>query len=138
MRAVSKISEIINPKTKVVLFNAIEHHFIETIAFSQATLSGMTTQLIPQSKVLQIKKQKGIELLNRAKERLDKLPISVETRVIEDEKPEEYILRVVKEENFDLVVLGCKGKHSKLKRVVLGTVPTEILNKVSCDVLIVR
>lgn len=45
---------------------------------------------------------------------------------------------MVEEENFDLVVLGDQGQHSKLERIFLGTVAEGIVNNAQCDVLIVR
>jgi len=63
---------------------------------------------------------------------------TLETRLIEDENPEDYIERITEEESFDLVVLGCKGEHSKLKTIFLGSVATKALNNAACDVLVVR
>jgi nucleotide-binding universal stress UspA family protein len=63
---------------------------------------------------------------------------SVETRLIEDLSPSEYITKIVNEENFDLVVIGSKGHHSKIKEIFLGTVSSHVLKNASCDVLIVR
>jgi nucleotide-binding universal stress UspA family protein len=61
----------------------------------------------------------------------------IDTRVIFDKEPDDYIKEQVKEEEFDLVILGCKGEHSTIKRVI-GTVPEKVLNDVACDVLIAR
>jgi len=43
-----------------------------------------------------------------------------------------------KRDDFNLIALGCKGEHSKLRRILLGTVATNLLNEASCDVLFVR
>ena len=64
--------------------------------------------------------------------------LAVETRLIEDDAPEVYIRRIVEEENFDLVVLGSKGHHSKLKEILLGTVSKNVVRSAPCDVLIVK
>jgi nucleotide-binding universal stress UspA family protein len=56
---------------------------------------------------------------------------------VEDMKPEKYIIDKIKEEKFDLVVLGGKGQHSKIESL-LGTVSTHVVNNAHCDVLIVR
>ncbi len=63
---------------------------------------------------------------------------SVETRLIEDLSPDEYISKVVEKENFDLVVIGSKGHHSKIKELFLGTVSTQVTKNAPCDVVIVR
>ena len=68
----------------------------------------------------------------------DEAKMPVETHLIEDEDPEDYIERMVREEGFDLVVIGTKGIHSKLRQVILGTVATRVIKHVPCDVLIIR
>lgn len=62
---------------------------------------------------------------------------SVETRLINYREPSDYIKEAVKEELFDLVILGCQGEHLRVQQV-LGTVPEKVLNETPCDVLIVR
>ncbi len=44
----------------------------------------------------------------------------------------------MEEENFDLIVLGSKGEHSKLEQIFSGTIAQKVVNDVPCDVLIVR
>lgn len=84
------------------------------------------------------------EIVSVAKRALNKVEslfkdtnASIETRIIYDKEPDDYIKEQVKEEGFDLVILGCEGEHSTLKRVI-GTVPEKVLNQVPCDVLITR
>ena len=62
---------------------------------------------------------------------------AVETRVVSDKEPDDYIRDAVEKEGFDLVILGCTGEHSKIKRF-MGTVPAKVINDAPCDVLIVR
>ncbi len=62
----------------------------------------------------------------------------IETRLILDQKPEDYIIEIVEKEKINLVVLGYSGKHGILKRRLLGSIPTEVMNNVLCDVLIVK
>ena len=81
---------------------------------------------------------KAKKLMKKTKELFKGTIIPVETRVIEDEEPEDYIIRVAEEEGFDLVALGCRGEHSKLKRMIMGTIATKVLNEAPCDVLVVR
>ncbi len=83
-------------------------------------------------------RKRGTELLDNTKKLFETENASIETRLILDEAPEEYIKKVVKDEGFDLVVLGCKGDHSKLKRTLIGTIPEKVLNEVPCDLLIIR
>ncbi len=64
--------------------------------------------------------------------------LSIETRMILDQKPEDYIIDIVEKENVNLVVLGYSGTHGFIKRRLLGSIPTEVMNNVLCDVLIVK
>ena len=64
--------------------------------------------------------------------------LSIETRMILEQKPEDYIIDIVEKENFNLVVLGYSGTHGFIKRRLLGSIPTEVMNNVKCDVLIVK
>ncbi len=64
--------------------------------------------------------------------------LSIETRLILDQNPEDFIKNIVEKENFNLVVLGYSGKHGIIKRRLLGSIPTEVMNNVLCDVLIVK
>jgi len=68
----------------------------------------------------------------------EEVNLSIETRLILDQNPEDYIQNIVEKENFNLVVLGYSGKHGIIKRRLLGSIPTEVMNNVLCDVLIVK
>jgi len=86
----------------------------------------------------EVYQEAGKRLLNKTKEMFGANQKSVETRLIEEEPPEDYIRRVVEEENFDLVILGSRGQHSKVKKVFLGTVSSKVSKNTPCDVLIVK
>lgn len=86
----------------------------------------------------EVYQEAGKNLLNKTKNMFGSNQNSVKTRLIEDEPPADYIQRVVEEENFDLVILGSRGQHSKVKKVLLGTVSSKVSKNVSCDVLIVK
>ncbi|MFW9894500.1 MAG: universal stress protein [Candidatus Thorarchaeota archaeon] len=81
---------------------------------------------------------KGWNILNRKKEMFETANIPVKIRLIEDEDPDEYILRVIKEENFDLVVIGNRGIHSKLREILIGSVAENVIINSSCDVLVIK
>ena len=80
----------------------------------------------------------GRSLLKDIEELFRQNELYVETRLIFDISPEEYIKKQVEEENFNLVVLGYHGTHSVLGSVLLGSVPNKVINHVQCDVLIVK
>ena len=121
--------------SKIVIFHSIEHHMIPisipVFASSYSfPLSAYTTIRDEYIKV-------GNQMLEEAKKIFKNEKIPIETRLVEDVKPEEYIIDKIKEENFDLVVLGSKGQHSKIG-AILGTVSTHVVNNADCDVLVIR
>ncbi len=118
---------------KVVIFHSIKHHKIPMGLFPNESLP-----IEIYHNIEDLSKKAGEQLLNKTKEIFSKAGLSVKTRLIEDEEPEVYIRRIVEEENFDLVVLGSKGKHSKLKEIILGTVSKKVVKSAPCDVLLVR
>lgn len=137
-RAAKRVLELQEPGiTKVVAFHSVEHHMIPQVI----PLSYGSTYSIPATQLSEIREEyrkKGAEILKDTEELYKNADISIETRLIFDEPPEKYIERVVKEENFDLVALGCKGDHSKLEQVFMGSVAQKVLNNADCDVLTVR
>lgn len=64
--------------------------------------------------------------------------LSVETRLVVDQEPEDYIINIVDKESINLVVLGYSGKHGIIKRRILGSIPTQVMNNVLCNVLVVK
>lgn len=52
--------------------------------------------------------------------------------------PAEYARYFAEENDIDLIVVGCKGHHSRTRRALMGTVATKLLNEAPCQVLIVK
>ncbi|MFX1488268.1 MAG: universal stress protein [Promethearchaeota archaeon] len=120
-------------KSKIVIFHSINHHKLPRNLNPNREFP---VEVI--NNIEEISKDAGIELLKETEKFFDKSISSVETRLIEDLNPQQYISKIVKEENFDLVIIGSKGYHSKAKEIFLGTVSTQVSKNTSCDVLIVR
>ncbi|MFX1278741.1 MAG: universal stress protein [Promethearchaeota archaeon] len=80
----------------------------------------------------------GKKILNNVEKLFQDANLKIETRLIEDVHPEVFIKNAVERENFNLVVLGNKGKHKLLSGSVMGSIPTKVMDSVLCDVLIVR
>lgn len=141
-RAAKRVSELAKSNTKVILFHAVDLSLAEKIPPVAVTVPGTGAPVVPPTTTTEVKAAKiakGKQLLENAKEGYFKETLApVELRVIEDEGPKDYLDHIVDEEDIDLVALGCKGEHSKLKRVLLGTIATHALNKLDSDVLIVR
>lgn len=118
---------------KIVVFHSLKHNNYLSIVHSDKYLLSMDYRSNNE-----LRKELGKEILKQTKKIFDRANISVETRLIEDEGPEDYIKRRVEKEEFDLVVLGFNGHHSKSQKSFLGTRSIKILKHAPCDVLIIR
>ena len=74
------------------------------------------------------------EALKMAKEKRPSLKVS--TRLLKG-RPADEIVRVAKEEGFDIVVIGSRGL-SGAEEILLGSVSDRVADKATCPVLIVR
>jgi len=126
---------------KIIAFHSTEHRKLsEKIALNIPSSFG-TSYSIPITHYRKLQEEYevyGKKILKKIGTLFDKNNIDIETRLITDQKPEDYIEKTVEEENIDLVVLGSKGDHSKLEQIFSSTIAEKVLNDVPCDVLIVR
>lgn len=118
----------------VMAFHSVLHHLSEINPSYMGSGGGSVISLQIHEDYV----KRGRKVLKEAEELFKDEGIDLDTRLIYDIPPEDYIERIVKEEDIDLVVLGCEGKHSKLKRTIVGTVPDKVVNTAECDVLVVR
>ncbi len=138
-------------KAEIVVFHSIEHHMIPppTTQMNLMNLAAAGVQFSTPNRIInnydtsygEIRghfTKMGQGYLNYIKELFQSDNVPIQTKLVEDIKPEDYIIRKVKEEGYDLVILGCKGHHSKFRRALLGTVATQVLNNAECDVLVIR
>lgn len=83
---------------------------------SLETISKMITELEKEEGF-----QKGVKLIKKTK----------------DGSPADVILKTVKEDNIDLIVMGTSGKHG-LDRFLLGSVTEKVVRSAKCPVLAVH
>lgn len=123
----------------VVLFHSINHHYVPQEIPLPFSFLGKTQYKVPDYMALEEEfKKHGEKVLKETKKLFDDAGVPVETRLILDISPSDYVKKVVKAEGFKLVILGCKGHHWKLKTATIGTVAEKIMNEADCDVMIVR
>ena len=136
MKAVDKVIEIQKEvNSEVILFHSFLHHISELRpTFGMSAIPDTSLSYEIHNDIV----KEGTKLLDDIKKKFESNGLKVETRRIFDFGPEYYIEERVKEEDFDLVVLGCGGKHSKLRRTFVGTVPEYVINHVDVDVLIAK
>lgn len=142
-RAAARVIDLYEPGiTKITAFHSYKHHLVPRIIPIAVPNISPSTYTMPEVDYKEIEehyKLAGQKILGDIKELFLNAKIDIETRLIRDEEPEDYIERITKKENFDLVVLGCKGDHSKLKEIFMGSIAQEVLNSdVPADVLAVR
>lgn len=136
MKAVDRVLEIAKKEnSEVVVFHSVLHR-VTDIKFGMGTNLAIGSSL--SYEIHGDKAKAADDLLKKIKEKFSKEGRDVETRIIYDFGPQYYIEEHVKKEGFDLVALGCRGEHTKLKRTVLGTVPEYVINHADTDVLIVK
>ncbi|MEJ2280392.1 MAG: universal stress protein [Candidatus Bathyarchaeota archaeon] len=63
--------------------------------------------------------------------------IDVDARLVTFEDPAEYILELVKDEEYDLVVIGNRAEHQS-ERYSLGSITEKVARHSDCSVLIVK
>ena len=139
-RAAQKVLDLLQrgTVTKIVAFHSVEHPILANLAVPMTIgVPSRNLSTTPQ-KIREEYKMIGKKILKNTENLFKKAGKLIETRLIEEEDPEDYILRVIDEEGFDLVALGSKGDHSKLKEILIGSIAQKILNEASCDVLVVR
>ncbi len=80
------------------------------------------------------------ELVQNARNRLDELATSLNLesvqRWIEVGNTKAEILRIAEEQEIDLIVVGCKGRHGL--NILLNLTEDTVLHAAHCDVLAVR
>ncbi len=120
---------------KVVAFHSVLHNIAEmNMSFYPSSIGSPTAGYTLHQDFV----HSGQRAIKMAEELFKKENQEIETRLVYDVPPENYVKKAVKEEEFDLVILGSAGHHNALERMVLGTVPEHVLNEVPCDVLIVK
>ena len=134
-KAVKKVMEFHKVwDSQIVAFHSIEHHMvIPTFSIFDSNPFAINSYRMIRNDYEKL----GRHIMEETKQIFEEAGVPIKTRLIDNIKPEEYAIERVKEENFDLIVLGSRGHHSKLK-MVLGTVATHVVNNAECDVLIIR
>lgn len=129
--------------SQIVVFHSIMHKLDTSVSPSAAEANYMASESNAFSEEIYTTMKNelmsaGQAILDKTKEAFDAESIDIDVRLITNKTPERYISDAIENEGFDLVVLGCRGNHSRMKEMFLGTVPTRVLHDNLCDVLIVR
>lgn len=79
----------------------------------------------------------GKRILKAAARLFEGTGVEPSEKLLFDEKAEEGILRLLKEEDYDLVVIGSRGLDAR-GRKALGSTSMRVLEDASCPVLVVH
>ena len=132
-RAIEKVIKLQKEwNSEVVVFHSVLHHMIMPLAYS----TGYALQMYYN--VEEQEREEGRKIINQAKVKFYEADAPAKFDLITYESPEEYIEGIVEVEQFDLVVLGVKGAHSKLKQAITGSITKKVIKKAPCDVLVVK
>lgn len=125
--------------SEVVVFHSTKHHMIPKYFTLTAGLSfpSYTIPPVDYRNIEEEYKKAGEKILDKAKKMFSKSESKNEFRLVEDVEPDDYAINAVEKENFDLVILGCKGDHGKIEKM-FGTIATKVVNEANCDVLVIR
>lgn len=94
----------------------------------------METALIGEAEAA--RRRAALNVLAKAKERVEAEGIHLETQVMEGQIVQE-ILKVAREDKFDLIVMGARGV-SKIRELILGSVSEGVIRHAPCPVLVVK
>ena len=138
-RAIEKVIDFYQRfHSEIVVFHTFSTVVVPQINIGIMNMNYYPTRLQATAQIIATRKVAGEHLLKATEKIFKKHSVPVTLRLVEDESPDEYILDAIEHEGFDLVILGCEGHHSKLRRIIYDTVPDKVLNSAPADILIVR
>jgi len=88
------------------------------------------------SKMAEAAREVGWRILADGKQKVKSEGVQVETALREGNTVHE-IIKLAKEEKFDLIVIGVRG-ISKLRQLLVGSVSEGVMKQASCPVLVVK
>lgn len=118
--------------SKVTVVHVVSHEFMHPELKAQYQLPPSVLHRIDESYL-----EAGKKIIRNAKELFTEAKIDVEARLVTFEDPAEYILEIVKDEGYDLVVIGNRAEH-QAERYSLGSVSEKVARHADCPVLIVK
>lgn len=88
------------------------------------------------SELLEAYKKENQEILSKCSDIPHQKGITIKTVLLQG-NPAPVILDYIKNENFDLVIMGSRGM-GKFKELILGSVSNKIMHHSPCAVMIIR
>ncbi len=119
-------------KSKVTVVHVISHEFMHPELKAQYQLPPSILHKIDESYL-----KAGKQIIRNAEEMFREAGIDVDARLVTYEDPAEFLLQLVKDEGYNLVVIGNRAKHQSA-RYSLGSITEKVARHAECPVLIVK
>lgn len=119
-------------KSKVTVVHVASHEFMHPELKAQYQLPHSILHKIDEAYL-----ETGKKIIRNAEEMFREAKIDVDARLVTFEDPAEYILELVKDEGYDLVVIGNRAEHQS-ERYSLGSITEKVARHAECSVLIVK
>ncbi len=110
---------------------------IASIAKEIADYSIINTKRIEEESVKVKLMRQGNQILTQGKAIFEQASLAVNTMVELYDDPGEMIVKIAKEQSFDLIVIGNRGL-SVIRELMLGSVSSKVLHQAGCPVIIYR
>lgn len=118
--------------SKVTVVHVISHDFMHPELKAQYQLPPSILHRLDEAYL-----RAGKKIIRTAEELFREAGIVVDSRLVTFEDPAEYVLELVKDEGYDLVVIGNRAEH-QAERYSLGSVTEKVARHAECPVLIVK
>jgi nucleotide-binding universal stress UspA family protein len=119
-------------KSKVTVVHVVSHEFMHPELKAQYQLPHSILHKIDDAYL-----EAGKKIVRNAEDMFKEAKIVVESRLVKHEDPAELILELVKDEKYDLVIIGNRAE-SQSERYSLGSVTEKVARHAECPVLIVK
>lgn len=119
-------------KSKVTVVHVVSHEFMHPELKAQYQLPHSILHKIDAAYL-----QAGKKIIRNAEEMFKEAGVEVDAKLVNSEDPAEYILETVKDEGYDLVVIGNRAEHQS-ELYSLGSVTEKVARHAECPVLIVK
>ena len=118
--------------SEVTVVHVVSHEFMHPELKAQYQLPPSILHRIDDAYL-----EAGKKIVRNAEEMFREAGIKVDARLVKYEDPAEFLLQLVKDEKYDLVIIGNRAEHQS-ERYSLGSVTEKVARHAECPVLIVK
>lgn len=134
-----KIAKLVED-SKITIFHVIQEIMIP-ISYSRPVHSFKTGEVVPLSvyvkELYHEMRLEALKKLENKKQKCEKLGIRCNNKIVHG-KTQDQILKYIKEEKIDLVVIGTARRKGISKIMTIGSVARNVSERSSCPVMLVH